>query len=328
MAASESQQGAPYALSFRQSVARDLRSVPRKDMAQLPATLQALAGNPRPPGSERLSGQDRYRLRHGECRVVYEVDDAARQVLIVKVAQRRENFSLFFNTVWKPERMSLRYLDVVKLDEIIDYLENTIPAPTNTARCANNMKVYREFINTLRYWRADKYLESDVDLERLKKLKLNAQELSTQLPEDETTALLAATVLCWYSEDVNSGSGRQLAAQLGGRFAKVLHEASLPTALVKISNEVGSALFISSYLDALAFIFAQTNPDAARDFVQKVAVARSALLSADKIDQAALDLATTGSLMQINHLAQTPADELTRRLKKSYGIGSRPVESR
>lgn len=95
MAASESPQETPYALSFRQSVARDLRSVPRKDMAQLPATLQALADNPRPPASERLSGQDRYRLRHGECRVVYEVNDAARQVLIVKVAQRRENFSLF-----------------------------------------------------------------------------------------------------------------------------------------------------------------------------------------------------------------------------------------
>lgn len=86
---------AAYELRFRQSVARDLRTVLRRDMEQLPARLLGLAEEPRPAGCERLSGQARYRLRHGECRVVYEVDDAAGLVVVVKVAQRRENFSLF-----------------------------------------------------------------------------------------------------------------------------------------------------------------------------------------------------------------------------------------
>jgi mRNA interferase RelE/StbE len=57
--------------------------------------MLALADNPRPAASERLSGQKRYRLRHGECRVVYEVNDTDRSVVVVKVSQRRENFSLF-----------------------------------------------------------------------------------------------------------------------------------------------------------------------------------------------------------------------------------------
>lgn len=86
---------AAYELRFRQSVARDLRSVFKRDMEQLPTRMLALAENPRPAGCERLSGQQRYRLRHGECRIVYEVRDDERVVVIVKVSQRRENFSLF-----------------------------------------------------------------------------------------------------------------------------------------------------------------------------------------------------------------------------------------
>jgi mRNA interferase RelE/StbE len=49
-----------------------------------------LAEDPRPPGSEKLSGHDRYRHRQGDYRVVYAVDDAQRSVEIVKIGHRRE----------------------------------------------------------------------------------------------------------------------------------------------------------------------------------------------------------------------------------------------
>jgi mRNA interferase RelE/StbE len=49
-----------------------------------------LADDPRPPGSEKLSGQDRYRLRQGDYRVVYGVDDELRIVEVVKIGHRRE----------------------------------------------------------------------------------------------------------------------------------------------------------------------------------------------------------------------------------------------
>jgi mRNA interferase RelE/StbE len=52
--------------------------------------IRKLAEDPRPPGSEKLSGQDRYRIRQGDHRVVYAVDDERRAVEIVKIGHRRE----------------------------------------------------------------------------------------------------------------------------------------------------------------------------------------------------------------------------------------------
>ena len=54
--------------------------------------IQALASNPRPQGSEKLAGDDRYRIRHGNYRVLYEVDDKTVVVAIVRVAHRREAY--------------------------------------------------------------------------------------------------------------------------------------------------------------------------------------------------------------------------------------------
>jgi mRNA interferase RelE/StbE len=50
-----------------------------------------LSAEPRPPGCEKLSGHaDRYRVRQGDYRIVYAVDDIAQVVLVVKVGHRRE----------------------------------------------------------------------------------------------------------------------------------------------------------------------------------------------------------------------------------------------
>jgi mRNA interferase RelE/StbE len=49
-----------------------------------------MAADPRPHGSEKLSGQERYRLRQGDYRVVYAVDDAEQTVLVVKIGNGRD----------------------------------------------------------------------------------------------------------------------------------------------------------------------------------------------------------------------------------------------
>lgn len=64
--------------------------VPRKDRQKIVAKIQALASNPRPPGSEKLSGDEKYRIRHGDYRVLYEIDDDAIVISVVRVAHRRE----------------------------------------------------------------------------------------------------------------------------------------------------------------------------------------------------------------------------------------------
>lgn len=81
---------ASYRLAFKKSVAKDLRDLPRKDLSRILKRIEALATDPRPPGSEKLSAQERYRVRQGDYRVVYEVQDEATTVLVVRVGHRRE----------------------------------------------------------------------------------------------------------------------------------------------------------------------------------------------------------------------------------------------
>ena len=79
-----------YKLLFKRSVARDLRAIPAADLDRLLARIADLAGNPRPPGCQKLSAQERYRLRVGRYRVVYEIRDRELVVLVVKVADRKD----------------------------------------------------------------------------------------------------------------------------------------------------------------------------------------------------------------------------------------------
>jgi mRNA interferase RelE/StbE len=83
---------ARYSLSIKRSAAKELEDVAQKaDRQRLVARIEGLAANPRPPGCEKLAGySDRYRVRQGDYRVVYSIDDAARVVLVVKVGHRRE----------------------------------------------------------------------------------------------------------------------------------------------------------------------------------------------------------------------------------------------
>jgi mRNA interferase RelE/StbE len=80
---------ASYRLVFKQSVAKDLRSIPGKDVACIVRRLEALREDPRPVGSEKLSGQERYRIRQGVYRIIYEVEDEILVVTVVKVGHRK-----------------------------------------------------------------------------------------------------------------------------------------------------------------------------------------------------------------------------------------------
>ncbi len=81
---------ANYRLTFRKSVAKDLRSIPPNDLSRILKRMEALADDPRPMGSEKLSGQERYRVRQGEYRIVYEIQDKELVMIVVKVGHRRE----------------------------------------------------------------------------------------------------------------------------------------------------------------------------------------------------------------------------------------------
>jgi len=79
-----------YSLFFKESVQKDLDGIPRKDLRKILSRIKALAGDPRPPGCERLTGQSRYRERQGRYRIAYAVQAEERTVIVVKVGHRKD----------------------------------------------------------------------------------------------------------------------------------------------------------------------------------------------------------------------------------------------
>lgn len=79
-----------YRIVFRRSVVQDLRPIPNRDLRKILATLESLAEEPRPSGIEKLSGQDRYRVRQGNYRIIYEINDTDVVVVVVKVGHRKD----------------------------------------------------------------------------------------------------------------------------------------------------------------------------------------------------------------------------------------------
>ncbi len=81
---------ASYEIRFRKSVGKDLDPIPKRDVRQIVAAIAALANNPRPPQSRKLSGSEKYRLRCGVYRVLYEIQDDVLVVCVVKVGRRKD----------------------------------------------------------------------------------------------------------------------------------------------------------------------------------------------------------------------------------------------
>lgn len=83
---------ASYRLVFRKSVAKDLRPIPKADVARILRRIETLQQNPRPPGCEKLSGQERYRMRQGVYRIIYEIADEELIVTVVKAGHRKSAY--------------------------------------------------------------------------------------------------------------------------------------------------------------------------------------------------------------------------------------------
>ena len=81
---------ANYDLRIKPSAAKELEALQTKDRRRIVSKIQNLADEPRPQGCEKLTGQDRFRLRQGKLRILFEVDDGQQIVTVVKIAHRRD----------------------------------------------------------------------------------------------------------------------------------------------------------------------------------------------------------------------------------------------
>jgi len=80
-----------YKVYIERTAERDLKQLSSQLFGRIVAKVKALASNPRPPGSRKITGsKNDWRIRIGDYRVIYEVDDAERAVRIMRVRHRRE----------------------------------------------------------------------------------------------------------------------------------------------------------------------------------------------------------------------------------------------
>jgi mRNA interferase RelE/StbE len=81
---------AEYKIFFRESVKKDFRTIPKKDAKRILHQIRPLIAEPRPLGCEKLTSQERYRIRQGRYRIVYSIQDNERTIWIVKVSHRKD----------------------------------------------------------------------------------------------------------------------------------------------------------------------------------------------------------------------------------------------
>ena len=82
---------ASYKLSFKRSAEKELRRISQPDLRRMVQKIQTLTQEPRPSGAQMLKGEARYwKIRQGDYRVVYQVDDLSQEVAIIKIGHRRE----------------------------------------------------------------------------------------------------------------------------------------------------------------------------------------------------------------------------------------------
>ena len=81
---------ASYRLLIKSSAAKEIEGLPLKDRKRVVARMQGLSDQPRPPGCEKLTGHDLFRVRQGQYRILYEIQDHDLTVTIFKIGHRRD----------------------------------------------------------------------------------------------------------------------------------------------------------------------------------------------------------------------------------------------
>jgi len=81
---------AKYSIEIKKSAIKELDAIVKKDLKKILSKIGSLAFDPRPKGSVRLSGQERYRLRQADYRILYSIEDDVCVVYVVKIAHRKD----------------------------------------------------------------------------------------------------------------------------------------------------------------------------------------------------------------------------------------------
>jgi mRNA interferase RelE/StbE len=79
-----------YKIFIKPSAKKELESLPKNDLNKIVEKIKNLSINPRPDGAEKLSGEDKYRVRQGNYRILYTIEDVKIIVIVIKIGHRRD----------------------------------------------------------------------------------------------------------------------------------------------------------------------------------------------------------------------------------------------
>jgi mRNA interferase RelE/StbE len=79
-----------YRIVIKKSAAKEIERVEKKDRIRIIEKIRSLAEDPHPAGSKKLSGQEKYRIRQGNYRILYQVKNEELIINVVKVRHRRD----------------------------------------------------------------------------------------------------------------------------------------------------------------------------------------------------------------------------------------------
>jgi mRNA interferase RelE/StbE len=81
---------AEYEILFKESVWKDLKKIPKRELKKIWSRVEKLGNDPRPMGCEKLTGEELYRIRQGNYRIVYSIQDNELTVWVIKVGHRKD----------------------------------------------------------------------------------------------------------------------------------------------------------------------------------------------------------------------------------------------
>lgn len=79
-----------YKIEIKESAVKELNSIPKKDLKKIVQKIRSLSDNPRPNGCVKLSGRERYRIRQGDYRILYSIENEILVVYVIKIGHRKE----------------------------------------------------------------------------------------------------------------------------------------------------------------------------------------------------------------------------------------------
>ena len=79
-----------YRIEIKRSATKELRRIATKDQRRIIDRIRSLSGDPRPAGTKKLSGEEKYRIRQGDYRILYQIYDETITVVVVRIGHRRD----------------------------------------------------------------------------------------------------------------------------------------------------------------------------------------------------------------------------------------------